>query len=177
MAKRPTQAGHHVRPSWQPIAAIIVVALVACVAGIGNELAQDDIYLIRDNANVHSLANVGEMFRSPFWPAPFSPDLYRPLTSLLLAVQYQIGVGDLLIFRVVSYALYAAVAVNVYLLARDLLPRGFALGAALLFAAHPVHVEAVALGVGQSELVVALIAAHHGAAVLVASRPRDAVVA
>ena len=158
MANRPPQAGHHVRASWQPIAAIVVVAIVACVAGIGNELAQDDIYLIRDNTIVHSLANVGEMFRSPFWPAPFSPDLYRPLTSLLLAVQYLIGAGDPATFRVVSYALYAGVAVNVYLLARDLLPRGFALGAALLFAAHPVHVEAVALGVGQSELVVALIA-------------------
>ena len=158
MATRPPKAGHHVRPSWQPVAAIVVVAIVACIAGIGNDLAQDDIYLIRDNATVHSLANIGEMFTSPFWPPPFSPDLYRPLTSVLLSLQYMIGAGEPLVFRVVSYALYAAVAINFYLLARDLLPNGFALGAALLFAAHPVHVEAIALGVGQSELVVALIA-------------------
>src|SRR5689334_11491202 len=158
MAKRPVEAGHHVRPSWQPVAAVVVVAIVACIAGIGNDLAQDDIYLIRDNSIVQSLGNIGAMFRSPFWPPPFSPDLYRPLTSLLLALQYQLGAGEPTVFRVVSYALHAAVAVNVYLLARDLLPRGVALGAALLFAAHPVHVEAIALGVGQSELAVALIA-------------------
>jgi hypothetical protein len=158
MANRPTQAGHRVRPNWQPVVAIVVVAIVACIAGIGNELAQDDIYLVRDNAMVHSVANVGAMFASPFWPPPFSPDLYRPLTSLLLALEFQLGFGDPAVFRIVSYALYAAVAVNVYLFARDLLPRGFALAAALLFAAHPVHVEATALAVGQSELMVALIA-------------------
>ena len=111
-----------------------------------------------ENANVQSIGNVGHLFTSPFWPRPFSPDLYRPLTSLLLAVQYTIGVGDPLIFRVVSYVLYTAVSVNVYLLARRLVAEPFAFGAALLFAAHPVHVKAVALGVGQSELAVALIA-------------------
>ncbi|HEY4139057.1 MAG TPA: hypothetical protein VGN65_11420, partial [Casimicrobiaceae bacterium] len=106
MANRPTRAVNRVRPSWQPIAAIAVVAIVACVAGIGNEFAQDDIYLIQENARIHNLANVIEMFRSPFWPAPFSPDLYRPLTSLLLALQYAIGAGEPTIFRMVSYALY-----------------------------------------------------------------------
>lgn len=158
MANRPRQVGQTVRPSWQPIGAILVVALVACVAGIGNELAQDDIYLILENATVHSVANIGAIFRSPYWPPPFSPDLYRPLTSLLLAAEYQLGFGEPTIFRLVSYVLYAAVCVNVYLLARRLIPPTIALGMALLFAAHPVHVEAVALGVGQSELAVALIA-------------------
>jgi hypothetical protein len=46
----------------------------------------------------------------------------------------------------------------VYLLGTRLLPRHIALGVALLFAAHPVHVEAVAPAVGQSELVVGLVA-------------------
>jgi hypothetical protein len=159
MAKRPTtQAGNDVRPSWQPVGAIIVVALAACLAGIGNELAQDDIYLIQENAIVHSVANIVAMFRSPYWPPPFNPDLYRPLTSLLLAVEYLIGAGQPMIFRLVSYGLYAAVGVNVYLLARLFIPWRIALAVALLFVAHPVHVEAVALGVGQSELVVGLIA-------------------
>lgn len=158
MAKRPTQSDGGVPSSWLVAAAVAVVALAACLAGISNELAQDDIYLIQDNAVVHSLANVGAMFRSPFWPPPFNPDLYRPLTSLLLAVEYQIGAGDPLIFRLVSYGLYAAVSANVYLLARTLIPWRYALAAALLFAAHPVHVEATALAVSQSELAVALIA-------------------
>ena len=158
MAARPTHESHDARPIWQPIGVILLVALVASVAGISNEFAQDDIYLILQNANAHSVANLGAIFRSPFWPAPFNPDLYRPLTSLWLAAQYQLGGGAPIVFRLVSYAMYAGVAVNVYLLARRFVPDAYALGAALLFAAHPVHVEAVALGVGQSELAVALIA-------------------
>jgi hypothetical protein len=158
MAKRPTESDGDAPSHWFLAGAVVAVALAACLAGISNELAQDDIYLIQDNGVVHSLANVVAMFRSPFWPAPFSPDLYRPLTSLLLAVEYQIGAGDPLIFRLVSYGLYAAISVNVYLLARMLISWRYALAAALLFAAHPIHVEATALAVGQSELAVALIA-------------------
>ena len=43
-------------------------------------------------------------------------------------------------------------------LGRRLLPLPLAVSVALLFAAHPVHVEAVALGVGQNELLVGLLA-------------------
>ena len=71
MANRPVEAGHHVRPSWH-VAAVVVVAIVACIAGIGNDLAQDDIYLIRDNSTVQSLGNIGAMFGSPFWPPPLT---------------------------------------------------------------------------------------------------------
>jgi hypothetical protein len=46
----------------------------------------------------------------------------------------------------------------VYVLASRLLSRRAALLATALFAAHPVHVEAVALGVNQGELIVGLIA-------------------
>ncbi|HEV8149030.1 MAG TPA: glycosyltransferase family 39 protein, partial [Gemmatimonadales bacterium] len=79
-----------------------------------------------------------------------------PLSSLALALEYSVGGGSPLVFRIASYLLYAAGVVAVFLLARRILPKGPALAAALIFAAHPVHVEAVALGVGQSELLVAL---------------------
>ncbi len=63
-----------------------------------------------------------------------------------------------MVFRIVSMLLYAATSLAVLHLGARLLPWRYALGAALLFAAHPVHVEAVALGVTQNELVVGLIA-------------------
>jgi hypothetical protein len=136
---------------------VVVVALAASVAGIGNQFANDDLHLIQENVRIHDLGNVGEFFSQPFWPPPFSQDLYRPLTSLLLALEYLAGNGQPIVFRLVSYALYAAVAVGVLRLARRVIPGTPALAAALLFAAHPVHVEAVALGVAQNELVVAAI--------------------
>jgi tetratricopeptide (TPR) repeat protein len=139
-------------------AAVAAVALVASAAGILNLFAFDDVHLIQGNVRVHSLANWREILTTPFWPPPFSQDLYRPLTSLLLALQHGLGGGDPIIYRLVSYALYAACSVAVLAVARLWLAPGASLVAALLFAAHPVHVEAVALGVGQSELLVGLLA-------------------
>ncbi len=145
-------------PRWPSIAAIILVSLAASIVGFANDFAQDDLHLIDENLRVHSPLNLREMFTSPFWPPPFSPDLYRPLTSLWLSLQYAFGAGAPVVYRATSYVLYALVAAGVFVLAEKRLPRTVALGVALLFAAHPVHVEAVALGVGQSELLVGLIA-------------------
>ena len=147
-----------VTTDWTAILAVIAVALTASIAGIGNNFAQDDLPLILGHVRVHDLGNWRALLTSPFWPSPYSPDLYRPLTSLLLAVEYAVGAGAPVVFRVVSYLLLAAVSVQVFALGTRLLPRNIALAVALLFAAHPVHVEAVALGVGQSELIVGLIA-------------------
>lgn len=143
---------------WRDGAVVAGTALAASVAGILNSWAFDDVHLVAENARVHDPARWGELLASPFWPPPFSPDLYRPLTSLLLALQYALGSGDPVVFRVVSYLLYAGVALAVWQLGRRWLAPGAALAVALVFAAHPVHVEAVALAVGQAELVVGLLA-------------------
>jgi len=151
------------RPSaardWAGVALVVVVALAASVAGLPNEFVQDDIGLIRENTRIHQLGNWREIISSPYWPPPWHVELYRPLTSLLFAVEYAIGGGGPLVFRITSYLLYAGTALAVLGLAGRLVPRPLAIGVALLFAAHPVHVEAVAPAVGQSELLVGLIAA------------------
>jgi hypothetical protein len=63
------------------------------------------------------------------------------------------------VFRVVSILLYAAGCLALLKLGSRVLPFRLALGGALLFAAHPVHVEAVAVAVAQNELLVGLLAA------------------
>jgi len=140
------------------LAAVLAVALAASIAGIGNAFAYDDIHLIELNTRFHSLANWREILTSPYWPPPYNQEHYRPLTSLLFTAQYELGGGGPLAFRITSYALYAGCAAAFLSLAARLLPPGIALAVALLFAAHPVHVEAVAPAVGQSELLVALAA-------------------
>ena len=145
-------------PDWRASLAIVGVAVASCLTGIANNYAQDDLHLILTNTRVHGLGQWDALLTSPFWPPPFSQDLYRPLTSLLLAVEYAIGDGAPFVYRVVSYLLLAAVALAFFSFASRLFPRNVALGASLLFAAHPVHVEATALAVGQSELLVGLIA-------------------
>jgi 4-amino-4-deoxy-L-arabinose transferase-like glycosyltransferase len=137
---------------------VALMALVSSVAGVMNDFVYDDLPLIRDNVRVHGLAHWREILTNPYWPPPFVEQLYRPLATFAVAVEYGLGGGSPLVFRLVSYALYAASALAVLLLAKRLLPRWAALAAAVLFAVHPVHVEAIALGVNQGELIVGILA-------------------
>jgi len=139
------------------VLAVVLIALAASLAGLANGFVQDDLVLIAGQDRIHDLGNWRALLGSPFWPPPYSQDLYRPLSSLLLALEWTVGGGSPLLYRLVSYGLSASVAVAVLLLGRRLLPAPLALIVALLFAAHPVHVEATALGVAQNELLVGIL--------------------
>ena len=147
--------------SRSPEAALVaVLAIGASIRGIFNDFVYDDSPIIQDNVRVHQFdfAHVRAIFSSAYWPPPFVEQLYRPLTLVGLAAQYAMGAGSPMVFRLVSYVLYAVTAVLVYRLATRVLDPWPSLGIAALFAVHPVHVEAVALGVNQAELLVGLIA-------------------
>jgi protein O-mannosyl-transferase len=137
---------------------VAAAAIASCVAGLPSQFVYDDVSLIEQNSRAHTLSELYRVFGQPYWPPPFVAQLYRPIASALLAFEYALGAGDPIVFRLISYALYAAVAVALLALARRVLPGPAALATALLFAVHPVHVEATALGVNQGELIVAAIA-------------------
>lgn len=147
---------------WQrhsAVVAALVVALIAIAAsglGLGNGFAYDDVFIIRDNPAVNTLQPITQYFRETYWgPARGHDALYRPLTVWAYAVQWKLGGGTPLIFHAVNVTLYAAASVSLLLLLRSLAPAGPALFGAAIFAAHPLHVEAVANVVGQAELWVA----------------------
>lgn len=151
---------HHwmAQPTRRLATLVVGVALASCVIGIGNELVQDDVPILTEDARIVDVASWPGYFMEPYWPAPYAADQYRPLTSVVLSAQYIAGAGSPVVVRIVSYALYAVLSVLVFALARRAIPEhsGGAAVAAVLFAAHPVHVEATALGVGQAELLVAI---------------------
>ena len=139
-------------------ALLVLVALAASLPAIANGFVQDDVPIIVGDFRLHDLAQWPRLLVEPYWPPPFAPDQYRPLTAVLLSVQFIAGGGSPIVFRLVTALLYAGAALAVLGLLRTLLPGRdrVALGAALLFAAHPVHVEATALGVGQAEILMTL---------------------
>ncbi len=141
---------------WGAPFGVALVALLASVMGLANGFVQDDAVLLGESDRLHGLSHWRDLLTGPYWPPPHARDLWRPLTSLLLATEHGFGGGAPWLFRLVSLALFVAVAVLVWRLATRLLPWNAALLAGLLFAAHPVHVEAIALAVGQAELLVAL---------------------
>jgi len=158
-------------PAWLPVAGLVFVAVAASISGLGNQFAQDDFPIIWKNPAIHDLGQSWKLFAQPYWPPPFTPDLYRPLAVLSYAIQWAVGDGSPLIFRLASYLLYAIVGVQVFRLARLALPFPAAFSAGALFAAHPVHVEAVAMAVNQGELWVGLLSCL---AVLIYVRARRA---
>jgi tetratricopeptide (TPR) repeat protein len=138
------------------LAMLILVPACACAAALHNGFAFDDGPIIADDPRIHSLHGWWRLFASTYWPPQFGASLYRPIATLGFAVQWAIGGGAPWVFHLASLALYAAVCVAVLALFLELLPEAPAAAGAALFAAHPVHVEAVANVVGQAELIVAL---------------------
>jgi hypothetical protein len=141
---------------WPLLAGLL--ALAASISGILNQYVQDDIPIIWKNPSIHSLDGIDALFTRPYWPPPFISALYRPLASVSFALEWAAGGGSPAMFRVVSYLLYATVSAGVFYVARLRLPTLVAFGVAALFAVHPLHVEAVAVAVNQSELWVGLLA-------------------
>ena len=131
---------------------------MSCIAGLGNDFVHDDIPILTEDPRLADIGSWARLFTEPYWPPPYAPDQYRPLTSLLLSVEYIAGAGSPVVVRFVSYALYVAASLLVFALARRIFATNLTVAAvtALLFAAHPLHVEATALGVGQAELLMAI---------------------
>jgi len=117
---------------------------------------QDDRAIIVSNPAAHSVPRALAAFDEPYWPAESGAGLYRPLTTLSYAVDWTLSGGNPSWMHFVNALLHAlAVLLFALVIARWLSPAAWA-GAALLFAWHPVHVEAVANLVGRAELLAAI---------------------
>ncbi len=130
----------------------VLLAIAAYAASIGHDFVYDDVHVIVDNWLLHSLGNWRAILGSAWW----GTEMYRPLTMLTFAFDWSVGGGSPLVFHVVNVLLHAVVTALVFLVARKYLPTFGATVAALAFAVHPVHVEAVASVVGRAEVLAAL---------------------
>jgi len=142
---------------WLLAGALVLLAVASSGIGVANGFSYDDVYVIQKNAAVHSLHGWWKLFAQSYWPASWGGDGYRPMTMIAFAAQWVAGGGAPWVFHVVNIALYCAITVAMFWVASAVLPIGAAWIAAALFAVHPVHVEAVANTVGQSELSVAVL--------------------
>ena len=133
---------------------IAVLALAASAAGIVNQFTYDDRYIIERAPPMHTLHAWWRVFQSSYWPKSWGGDGYRPITLLAFRIEWVLGGGNPAVFHATNIGLYIVTSVLVFYLAKRMLPLWAAWVSAALFAVHPVHVEAVANVVGQSELIV-----------------------
>ena len=138
-----------------------LAALAACAVylnALHNGFTLDDRIVVQENPFVHGAFAMRDIWVSSYWPKlPFQLGLYRPLTIFMYAVEWGLWHGQPMGFHAVNIALHAAVSALVVLLVLRLgaPPLAAALGG-VLFAIHPVHVEAVSNIVGGAEVVMTL---------------------
>ncbi len=143
------------RREWLTPFAVAALAAIVALPSLCNRFVYDDVPVIVQNKLVHSLSATPAIWSSSYWPVGM---LYRPLTIQLFNLEWVLGGERSRVFHGVSILLAALTAILVWRLASRLLPPLGAAVAAALFAVHPVHVEAIANVVGQSELLVAVFA-------------------
>ncbi|HXF94510.1 MAG TPA: hypothetical protein VNI61_00270 [Gemmatimonadales bacterium] len=126
------------------------VALYLPTARYG--FVQDDRAIVAANPAAHSVSAALRAFDDPYWPPPSEAGLYRPLTVLSFAVDWQLSGGRAGWLHLMNALWHGLVTVLVTLVLARWLPHPGALAAGLIFGLHPVHVEAVAGLVGRADL-------------------------
>jgi len=135
---------------------VFAAAVLVFLPTIRYGWVQDDRGIIALNPAVHSIPAAVRAADKAYWPRPSQAGLYRPLTILSFAVDWQLSGGRPGWLHAVNTLLHAAAAVLVVLVLARWLPGAAAVVAGLCFAVHSVHVEGVASLVSRSELLVAV---------------------
>lgn len=160
---------HHVPPwGWGLVVALIAVLSAAPITR--NMHVQDDQPALLEDERLHDSSQWHRYWNEPYWPKRYGGDLFRPLASTTLAIEWTLADGAPVAYRIISIAFSAAASIAVLALLLALLPPLPAVLGALFFTVHPVHVEAIAVAVNQGELLVGLLASVAGYAYVGARR-------
>ena len=134
--------------------AVAACAVVVHIGALWNGFAMDDLYIIVWNPLVHSAHGLWRAFLAPYWPPDLGGKLYRPLA--VASYTFDGLLDDAPWFHAVNVLWHVGAAVAVAALARRWAGAATALVAGLIFAVHPVHVEAIANVIGRAELMAAV---------------------
>ena len=131
-----------------------LLALVVHLNALHNQFAYDDVHILTENKEIHDPSNLPGLLAKPYWPGDFSKELglWRPGTTLTLGVQWAFFQNRGSPYHLTNIVFHALATSLVVLLVAALstVPVGFVSG--LVFAVHPVHVEAVSNIVGIAEI-------------------------
>jgi len=145
----PPRAATFFSGAW-PLAVLLLLAMLPYAGMLRNDFAYayDDKDLILDNPYVHSVRHLREVLTTTLFSnlgTPGGLPYYRPMAKVVFLLGYLLFGPSSFGFHLVSLLLNTAVVGILFLLAEELLKdRVAAFAAAVLFALHPIHVEAVA---------------------------------
>ncbi len=135
-----------------------LLAILLHLPTLGHELVFDDQAILGENPLLQDLRSLPRLLVTPYWSLPQHPrSLYRPLTTITFAIDRALAGGLRPAWlHLVNILLHALATLLLTFLALEILPVTWAAAlTGILFAVHPVHVEAVAGLVGRAELLAA----------------------
>jgi protein O-mannosyl-transferase len=120
-------------------------------------VTDDQLEVLQDHL-IRSFANVPRLFTTGVWffAGVTAENYYRPLKLLAYTVEYHLFGFHPASWHLANILFNLAVVIAIYLLVRDLASPTLAFWTALIFAFHPIHVEAVAWIAAGSDLLCAL---------------------
>lgn len=139
------------------IALAILLGLVIYAPSLTYEFTIDDIPIVVENPRIIMLDQVEQYLATSWWDRPGHHAEYRPLTMATFALNYALAGLNPIAYHLVNILLHAIVTGLVGLLVLRLFANRLWAGlTALIFAIHPVHIEAVVGIVGRAELLMSL---------------------
>lgn len=140
---------------------VALVAVVAFARVLGAvDFIRDDLYIIAENPLLKSLPGLFKLWTVGYWEAVdgsgTSVGIYRPLTMLTFFLDMRLLGARPGMMHLPNLALHAASAILALGLFRRWTSADQAFWSALVFAAMPIHLEAVASLVGRAELLAAV---------------------
>ncbi|MEZ4650549.1 MAG: hypothetical protein R3E97_17540 [Candidatus Eisenbacteria bacterium] len=146
--------------SGKATALYVLVALAAVLpflTGLGNGFVFDDRGLVLENPAVWADSPITP-WQSRYWPESDTAGLYRPVTTFSFWLDGRLFGRSPAGFFATNFLLHLLVSMLVFSCLRALFPKrhGVALAAALIYAVHPLHSEAVVGIAGRAELCAAL---------------------
>lgn len=143
------------RSPWPPALFVALLAAGLYAQTLAHPFFYDDVFYVVKNPAIREFVDLPQAFTQPF--SPIAPGLYRPVLTVSYAIDFALAGLAPTVFHFVNILLHALASGAFFLLAFRVLQSFFpAFVAALLFALHPVHTEAVAWVAGRSELLAAL---------------------
>jgi hypothetical protein len=131
---------------------VAVVAFLAYSNTLGNSLLWDDVEFITQWELPHDLSNLPLLLQGAVPPS--HEGVFRPLRGLFYAVSYQLWGLNPAGYRIQAVMVHVACSILIYLVSVELLKnREAAVLCSLLFAAHPVHTEAVTFTASSFDLI------------------------
>ena len=141
---------------WRAFALVALLAVASYANALDGELFLDDRPAIAENVYVRDRSWLDIFTHPSWWGIQTKITTWRPLTTFSFALNYAAHGLAPWGFHVVNVLLHAGASVLFLAVLASLVPWATAVVAALLFAVHPVHTEAVASVVGRAEPLAAL---------------------